>query len=242
MRERTAEGLEPVLAVNDLSRSFGALTALDGVALEVAPGQVLGLVGPNGSGKTTLINVVSGLYKPDRGAVVLGGRQVTGWAPHRLARMGLNRTFQIPRPFKDLTVLENLAVAHRHAGGGVRTAQELLATVGIAGMEHRRASELNASQQKRLDLARAVTTGPKVLLVDELGAGLGPGELDEMAVMLTELASTGMAMIVVEHLLGFLAKLTETVVVLNAGSPIFTGSLQAATQDPEVVKVFLGGA
>lgn len=230
----------PVLEVRGVAKAFGALRALDGVDLELAAGQVLGLVGPNGSGKTTLINVVSGLYRPDHGTVLLGGRPVTGAAPHRLARLGLNRTFQIPRPFKDLTVGENLAVAYRNSRSAPRTAADILATVGIPGTEGRRAADLNASQQKRLDLARALATGPRVLLVDELGAGLGPAELDEMAVMLGGLASSGMGLVVVEHLLGFLAKLTETVVVLNAGSPIFTGSLRAATQDPEVVKVFLG--
>ncbi|MHB8295615.1 MAG: ABC transporter ATP-binding protein [Acidimicrobiales bacterium] len=241
----------PVLAVSGLEKSFGGFRAVAGVDFELAEGQVLGMVGPNGSGKTTVINVVSGVYPPDRGQVLLGGAAVQGLASHRLAHAGLNRTFQVPRPLGGLTVAENLQVAAGHAGRGrgqpgrgwgqPDAAGGLLELVGLAGTEARPAASLNASQQKRLDLARALATGPRALLVDELGAGLSPAELDEAAELLVSLAAGGMALLVVEHLMGFLAKVTRTVMVLNAGQEIFTGPIDEAVADEQVVKVFLGG-
>ncbi|MHB1639429.1 MAG: ABC transporter ATP-binding protein [Candidatus Dormibacteria bacterium] len=232
---------DPILKIGDLAKSFGGFTALDGVSLELLPGEVVGLVGPNGSGKTTLINVVSGLYQPSRGTVTLSGHPIHGGPPHRVVRSGMNRTFQIPKPLGSLTVNENLRVAAAHGANGRPVEIDPLEVVGLAGLEQRLASSLNASQQKRLDLARALVTGPRVLLIDELGAGLSPAELDEAAGTLQRLAASGIALLVVEHLMGFLAKITSRVMVLNAGRRIFEGSVEDAVQDPQVVQVFLGG-
>ena len=232
---------DPILTIVDLAKSFGGFTALDGVSLELRAGEVVGLVGPNGSGKTTLINVVSGLYAPTRGSVTLSGEPIHGGPPHRVVRGGMNRTFQIPKPFASLTVSENLRVAAVHGAGDRAFEGDPLEMVGLAGLDRRLASSLNASQQKRLDLARALMTGPRVLLVDELGAGLSPAELDDAATVLGRLAAAGLALLVVEHLMGFLAKVTSRVMVLNAGRQIFEGSLEAAVRDPQVVEVFLGG-
>jgi branched-chain amino acid transport system ATP-binding protein len=232
---------DPILAISDLAKSFGGFIALDGVSLELQEGEVVGLVGPNGSGKTTLINVVSGLYAPSRGTVTLGGRPLHGGPPHRVVRSGMNRTFQVPKSLGTLTVGENLRVASAH-GAQRRTLEgDPLELVGLAGLERRFANSLNASQQKRLDLARALVTAPQVLLVDELGAGLSPAELDDAAGVLRKLAAAGIALLVVEHLMGFLAKVTSRVLVLNAGRQIFQGSLEEAVRDPQVVQVFLGG-
>ncbi len=232
---------EPLLLVSDLTKNFGRFCALDGVGLDLGAGEVVGLVGPNGSGKTTLINVVSGLYPPTRGTVTLAGRPVHGGAPHTVVRSGMNRTFQIAKPLGGLTVEENLRLAGASAGHRPLPEGDLLQLVGLSGLQGRVAGSLNASQQKRLDLARALATGPRVLLVDELGAGLSPAELDQAAGILRQLAEAGMALLVVEHLMGFLAKVTRAVVVLNAGRQIFRGDLDQAVQDPEVVRVFLGG-
>ncbi|MDA8336553.1 MAG: ABC transporter ATP-binding protein [Peptococcaceae bacterium] len=232
---------EAVLTARDLGISFGNLKAVDGISLDLKPGEIMGLVGPNGSGKTTLVNLVSGLYRPDRGEVRLGGRKVTGLAPHHLARLGLNRTFQVPKPFHTLTVRENVELAAFYTRQEPHTAEKALEFTELAPLADRLAGSLNVGQQKLLDLARALATGPRILLVDELGAGLGPMELDQVAAKLLELAGTGVALLVVEHLLAFLNQLTSRVLVMNAGTRIFEGKLAAAAEDPLVVEVFLGG-
>ena len=230
----------PALQVSGLTRSFGGLPALAGVDLELRPGEVVGLLGPNGSGKTTLINVVSGVYRPTSGRVELLGHDATGQAPERLVRLGLNRTFQTPRPFRPLTVLENVQVALRHGRDAAQSPEEILELCGLGGQGGLPAESLNSSQQKRLDLARARATAPEVLLVDELAAGMRHDELDGAAELLRKLAAAGRALLVVEHLMGFVRQVTDRVVVLNAGTTIFAGSLEEASQDPHVVEVFLG--
>jgi len=235
---------EPLLEVTSLVKRFGGFRALDGVSFFLRPGEVLGLVGPNGSGKTTCINVISGLYGPDGGRVTFAGRDVGGVPPHLLSRAGINRTFQSPRPFLSLTVMENVAIAARYGrgDGGVTDLGALLASLGLDGHAGRPAGDLNSAEQKTLDLARALATAPRLLLVDELAAGLNPAELARMAERLRALAAAGMTMLVVEHLMGFIDRVTDRVVVMNAGREIFEGKLAAATRDPEVVRVFLGGA
>lgn len=230
----------PALQVSGLTRSFGGLPALAGVDLELRPGEVVGLLGPNGSGKTTLINVVSGVYRPTSGKVELLGHDATGRAPERLVRLGLNRTFQTPRPFRPLSVLENVQVALRHGRDPRQSPEEILDLCGLGGQGGLPAESLNSSQQKRLDLARALATAPEVLLVDELAAGMRHDELDGAAELLRKLAAAGRALLVVEHLMGFVRQVTDRVVVLNAGTTIFAGSLEEASEDPHVVEVFLG--
>ncbi|MGA2763318.1 MAG: ABC transporter ATP-binding protein [Spirochaetia bacterium] len=232
---------ETVLVVRDLAKSFAHLKAVDGISLDLKPGEILGLVGPNGSGKTTLINLISGIYHPDRGEVLLDGQRVTGLAPHRLAREGLNRTFQVPKPFHTLTVRENVRVAAYHTGQGVEVAEKALELTDLASVADRPAANLNVGQQKMLDLARSLATDPRVLLIDELAAGLAPKELDQVAGKLLALAASGIALVVVEHLLAFLNQLTSRVLVMNAGTKIFEGTMAAASADPVVAEVFLGG-
>ena len=232
----------PLLAVNRLVKTFGGFRALDGISFALAPGEVLGLVGPNGSGKTTCINVIAGLYAPDGGEIRFRGKSSGGMPSHLLARQGINRTFQSPHCFLGLTVYENVAVAARYGNTGKvpPDLDELLASLDLDMVQHRPAGELNSAQQKQLDLARALATGPRLLLVDELAAGLNPRELSRIADRLRALAEGGMALLVVEHLLGFIDRLTDRVIVMNAGKEIFEGKLAAATRDPEVVRVFLG--
>lgn len=228
------------LRVERLVREFGGLRALDDVSLHVGAGEVLGLVGPNGSGKTTLINVVSGVYGPTSGRVLLSGRSVGGLAPHRLAALGINRTFQVPHPFRDLTVAENVTVAWRHGGRRRTPAADALDFVELTHLRNRKAASLNVAEQKLLDLARAVATGPRLIMVDELGAGLSHSQLDLVAGKLIELARRGISLLVVEHLMGFLRQVAKRVLVMNAGQVIYAGGLTEALAEPEVIRVFLG--
>jgi len=232
---------EPLLSVTGVVKRFGGMRALDNVSLELSAGEILGLVGPNGSGKTTLINVISGLYHPDAGDVRFHGRAIQGLPPYRLARLGINRTFQVPKPMKDMSVRENVQVAATFGGGGRIEPDSVLERTGLSEFAEREAGTLNTSQQKELDLARALATGPELLLVDEIGAGLNPEELKEMAERLLELKEHGVALLVVEHLLDFLNRITQRVIVLSAGSQIFEGSLSDASEDDDVVQAFIGG-
>lgn len=234
---------KPILKVTKVVKRFGGFHALDGFSFHVVPGEILGLVGPNGSGKTTAINVISGLYAPDGGEVMLEGESIGGIASHKLVHRGINRTFQVPKPFMSLTVRENVQVALSHGRAGVAppTIAELLEEYRLTEFADRPASELNSAQQKMLDLTRALATRPRLLLLDELAAGLNPAELDWIAGRIKALAAGGTAIIVVEHLMGFIEHITDRVIVLNAGKEIFEGKLAAAVQEPQVIEVFLGG-
>jgi branched-chain amino acid transport system ATP-binding protein len=193
-------------------------------------------------GKTTCINVISGLYRADGGKVIYQGRPIGGLASHRLVHIGINRTFQVPKPFLTLTVRENLEVAAAYGRREGQTADidNLLASFELDRQAERPAAELNSVQQKMLDLARALATGPRLLCVDELAAGLNPAELIRVAERLRDLARSGIALLVVEHLMGFIDQVTDRVIVLNAGREIFEGPLRDAVKDSHVNEVFLG--
>lgn len=232
-----------ILTVTNLVKRFGGFTALDGLSFHVVPGEILGLVGPNGSGKTTAINVTSGLYAPDGGVVTFEGHDVGGGASHRLVHRGINRTFQVPKPFMSLTVRENVAVARAYGGAAASAPaiDALLTEYKLIELADRPASDLNSAQQKLLDLTRALATSPRLLLLDELAAGFNPTELDWIAERIKALAATGIAIIVVEHLMGFIEHITDRVIVMNAGKEIFEGKLAEAVKQPQVIEVFLGG-
>jgi branched-chain amino acid transport system ATP-binding protein len=232
----------PLLSVDGLVKRFGGFRALDVLSFSVGAGEILGLVGPNGSGKTTCINVISGLYRPDGGTIRFEGRSIGGLASHRLVHAGINRTFQIPRPFLTLTVRENVEIALAYGGNRAQPhdAGTLLASLDLAAFADQPAGQLNSAQQKMLDLARALATGPRLLLVDELAAGLNPAELERIAIKLKELARSGIALLVVEHLMGFIDQITDRIIVMNAGKEIFEGRLAEASRNSQVVEVFLG--
>jgi branched-chain amino acid transport system ATP-binding protein len=232
----------PLLSVEGLVKRFGGFRALDVLSFEVGAGEILGLVGPNGSGKTTCINVISGLYRPDGGAIRFDGRSIGGLPSHRLVHAGINRTFQIPRPFLTLSARQNveIAAAYGRDGSGTADVAALLSSLDLAGFADKPAGELNSAQQKMLDLARALATGPRLLLIDELAAGLNPVELDRVADRLKELARSGIALLVVEHLMGFIDQITDRIIVMNAGKEIFEGRLADASKNAQVVEVFLG--
>lgn len=232
---------EVLLKVDGVVKQFGGFKALDGVTITLGQHEILGLVGPNGSGKTTAINVISGLYKPDRGEVIFQGQNISNLQMHRRAKLGINRTFQIPKPFKDLTALENVLVAQHNIRPSRQIVDDPLEFVGLQNVRNRLAGSLNSGQQKMLDLARALAGGPKLLLLDEAAAGLNPAELDHLAQKLKVVAATGVAIIVVEHLMGFVNELSHRVLVMNAGKEIFDGKMSEAVEDKSVIEVYLGG-
>ena len=236
-----------VLEVNGIVKRFGSLEALGGVTLSLQSGDILGLIGPNGSGKTTLINVVSGLLYPDAGSLILYGRRIDRLSPHRRSHLGVNRTFQIPHPFMGLTVRENIDISLlfgrlRNRSDLDQRAEDILKLAGLSGFSEHKAGNLNTSQKKMLDLAKALATEPRVLLVDELAAGLNTSEAEAVAVLLKEVRKSVDAMIVVEHVMNFIKKVTEDVVVLDAGKVIFSGKFIDAVKDSKVREVYLGKA
>ena len=230
-----------LLQVSRVVKRFGGFKALDQVTLSLAPGEILGLVGPNGSGKTTCINVISGLYAADEGDVLFEGHSINRTTMSARSKLGINRTFQIPKPFKALTVQENIEVAVHNIRPQRRIVEDPIDFVGLDEVRHRPAGTLNSGQQKLLDLARALAGGPKLLLVDELAAGMNPSELDALVGKLRQVVEAGVALIVVEHLMGFVNQLAHRVVVMNAGKEIFEGQMAQAAADPTVVEVYLGG-
>lgn len=221
------------------------MEALSNVSLSLGMGQTLGLIGPNGSGKTTLINVVSGLLYADAGTLRFLGRRINGMSPHRRSHLGINRTFQIPHPFHGLTVRENVDIALLFGRKGSRTdtdqaAEDILKLTGLSGQSDQMASSLNTGQKKMLDLAKALATEPKVLLVDELAAGLNASETDVVAKLLNQVKKSVEGMVIVEHVMNFIRKVTEDVAVLDAGKVIFSGKFAEAVRDPKVMEVYLG--
>lgn len=232
------------LVVEGVVKRFGGLTALGGVSLSVAPGEIVGLIGPNGAGKTTLFGVLSGFVRPDAGRVSLGERDVTGLAPHDVCRLGLTRTFQLVRPFARLSVLENAAVAalvrHPTRRAALDAAAAALARVGLEGRARETAGSLPLGLRKRLEIARALATEPSVLLLDETLAGLTAGETDEMVGALGRLRENGMALVVIEHVMRAVMALSDRIVVLHHGEVIAEGTPAAVSADSRVVEAYLG--
>ncbi|MGC9194502.1 MAG: ABC transporter ATP-binding protein [Syntrophobacteraceae bacterium] len=232
-----------LLKIEGLIKKFGGFKALNGIGMDVREGHIVGLAGPNGSGKTTLINVISGVYGPDGGTIEFGGKSVYKLPSHKIVRRGINRTFQVPRPLSSLTVRETVKLAAVYGtceGNKENTIREALEIVELEGVKDVVSAGLTFTQQKMLGLATALATKPKLLLIDEIAAGLSHQELFKISRMLLRIRDTGVAMIVVEHHLGFIDALTSDVVVMNAGANLFRGSIQEAAQNDEVVEVFLG--
>ena len=234
------------LAVDGLTRSFGGLVAVDGVALDVMPGEIVGLLGPNGSGKTTVLNLVSGALAPDAGTIRLDGRPIQGLAPHRIARLGVARTFQLVRVLGSMSCRENVQVGAAFGTGNAgvaeaeRAAAALLARVGLAGREDVLPGELTYIDQKRLELARALALQPTLLLLDEWLAGLNPTELGEGIALVRSLRADGVTILMVEHVMDAIRSLCDRCVVMNVGRRIAAGRPDEVLTDPEVVRAYLG--
>jgi branched-chain amino acid transport system ATP-binding protein len=218
--------------------------AVNGVDLEVKAGEILSVIGPNGAGKTTLFNLLSGVYRPDAGAVRYEGVDVTGFEPHEACRRGIARTFQIPKPFAEVTALENVVVGalSRTASAAQASleAEEILAFVGLADRRDTLASSLTPGDQKRLELARALATGPSLLMLDELMAGLTPTELREAMDVIGRIRGLGVTVLLVEHVMQVVMQISDRVVVLHHGEKIAEGSPAVVAADERVVTAYLG--
>jgi branched-chain amino acid transport system permease protein len=216
------------------------------VTLQVREGEIVGLVGPNGSGKTTLVNVLCGAIRPTRGTVHIGGVAVTGQPPHRIAHAGVARTYQIPRPFASMTVRDNVATAIAFGRTPVsmrvarKAAERYLDTVRLGHLAGALPSALNLHQRQLLEMARAIAANPKVLLLDEALAGLSPAEIDDAVAVIRRIHATGIAIVIVEHVLRVLHQLATRIVVLDRGSRIADGDPRTVLSDPAVVSAYLG--
>jgi branched-chain amino acid transport system ATP-binding protein len=233
-----------VLEVSGLSKSFGGLAAVDQASLEVAADEIVALIGPNGAGKTTLFACVAGFLKPDAGSVRLFGRDVTGLPPHRICAEGIARTFQITQPFGRLSVLENVMVGAYHTTrlrrDAAAQAEDVARQVGLGGQLALPADALTLAGRKRLELARALATRPKLLLLDEVMAGLNPIEVEEIVGMVRAIHARGIVILLIEHVMQAVMSLAARVYVLSNGRIIASGSPAAIAADPAVIEAYLG--
>jgi branched-chain amino acid transport system ATP-binding protein len=234
-----------ILALESVCKSFGALKVADGITLSVAEGETLGILGPNGAGKTTLFNLISGDLRADSGRVVFGDEDVTLHPPHRRCRLGIGRSYQIPQPFGAMTVFENLvAAASFGAGQGEKDtygyAVEILRETGLLSKANRLAASLTLLDRKRLELARALATQPKVLLLDEIAAGLTEHEARELVEEIRRIKSQGVTMIWIEHVVHALLAVADRLFVINFGQKLAEGAPSTVMNDPEVKRVYMG--
>jgi branched-chain amino acid transport system ATP-binding protein len=238
---------DTLLEIDGLTKRFGGFLALDRVRLHVTAGERFGLIGPNGSGKTTLINCVSGALSADGGRILFEGRDITAMAAHQRTRLGIVRSFQIPKPFTSMTVLENLGIpleyaAHARSHGARATAEamEILREIGLDAKAHLRPAGLTQIEMRKLELARAMAARPKLLISDEAMAGLSSAEVDDILAILFRLSGQGITIIMIEHIMRAVMRFSQRIVVLDAGNRIAEGTPEEIVRNPAVEKAYLG--
>ena len=236
---------ESLLKVSGVSKHFGGFTALSDVSLEIAAGERFGLIGPNGSGKTTLINCISGLLRNEAGQIVFNGKQITGLPAYQRTRLGIARSFQVPRPFHSMSVLENLLVpsayvVHMKDAEGEAQAIEILKSIGLAGKAGLYANQLSQVELRKLELARAMAARPRLLISDEAMAGLSGSEVDEVLRILLGLNAEGITIIMIEHIMQAVMRFSQRVVCLDAGKIICEGAPADIVKNGDVQKAYLG--
>ena len=233
-----------MLTVNAVTKRFGGLVAVDAASLQVAPGSITGLIGPNGAGKTTLFTLIAGFETPSSGTILFDGQDVTGLPAHRRAERGIARTFQIVQPFAGLSVVENIAVGaylrHPRRVDAQAKARAVADLVGLGGMLDQPAAALTVAGRKRLELARALATEPKLLLLDEVLAGLNPSEIRDMLPVIRQIRDRGVTILMVEHVMQAVMSLCEHIHVLAQGKMIADGKPAAIAAHPTVIEAYLG--
>jgi len=233
-----------MLEVRDVSKSFGGLKAVDRASLDVAPGEIVGLIGPNGAGKTTLFATIAGFHRPDAGTVSFEGKPITGLPPHRICASGMVRTFQITQPFAGISVRENIMIgAYLHTADRRLAAREAEAVASLVGMKDQldqRGADLTVAGRKRLELARALATGPRLLLLDEVMAGLNPTEIVEIVGVIRNIRASGVTILLIEHVMQAVTSLAERVYVLNQGRMIAEGTPASIADNELVIEAYLG--
>ena len=232
------------LVIKGLSKRFGGLRAVQDVSFSVQENETLALIGPNGAGKTTSFHLMTGFHRPDSGSVMAFGRDIVGLKPHDICALGLARTFQVARPFGAMTVLANVMTGaflrDRHVAAARVKALEAIEFVGLAAREQTAAKDLTTIDQRRLEMARALATEPKILLLDEVMAGLNPAEIDQAVALVKKLASRGLTIVIVEHVMRAIMAVAKHIVVLDHGQKIAEGSPKEIVENPEVIRAYLG--
>jgi branched-chain amino acid transport system ATP-binding protein len=235
-----------ILQVQGVSKVFGGLQALSNVTFDLPEGEILGLIGPNGAGKTTLFNVINGVYTPTTGRIIFLGEDVTGKKTYELARRGMARTHQIVKPLNELSVLENVMLGacygqhQENLRQAEKTAREVLAFVGLEERAEQLAKSLNVAQKKRLEMARALAARPKLLLLDEVLAGLNPSEIAGMVEIVKQIRENGVTIIMIEHVMHAIMNVSDRLIVLDYGRQIAEGSPEEIVNNPQVIEAYLG--
>lgn len=233
-----------ILQSHDLVKSFGGVTAVDHLSLEVEKGSVFGIIGPNGSGKTTFFNLVNGVYPPTSGTITFNGRNITGLRPHQIAKLGIGRTYQVPAPFTKMTVLENVMVSTFMRTSSLKESRkvswEILERVRLEDKGNSLVLNVTLEDRKRLELARALGTRPDLLLLDEVMAGLTPSEIKEAIELIRSLRTGELTIIVVEHIMDVILSLCDRIAVLDYGEKIAEDVPDKVVNDPNVIKAYLG--